>query len=392
VDFLQEAQHLQDDLTALRRDFHQHPELGFRETRTAGRVVEELTRLGIELRAGVGKTGVVGVIGEGSPAIGIRADMDALPILEANDVPYASQNPGMMHACGHDGHTAMLLGVARLLTEMPNRPPGEIRLLFQPCEETTDEENLSGSPRMIEDGALDGLDAVIALHVASEAPVGIVMVDDGFICAASDSFEATIYGEGGHGAYPHQAVDPIYILGHVLLAIQGLRARRVDPTASAVISVGTVQAGTANNVIPGEVKLTGTIRSFDDAVREKLHAELERAFSVAEALGGRHTLTIQRGYPAGWNDPAVSDVLRQAAVAAVGQERVISVGASMGAEDFAYMTQKVPGAMFMLGAQLGTTLRPHHSDTFDIDEAALPIGAAVLADAACRLLQIHRKD
>lgn len=388
--FMDTARALEPQLVAWRRDFHAHPEIGFTETRTAGIVAETLRAMGITVETSVGKTGVVGHLGSGSPAVGIRADMDALPIQEINQVDYASQNPGLMHACGHDAHTAILLGVARMLSESPNRPPGEVRFLFQPCEEGSvcrDSEGFSGAGRMVQDCALDGLDAVIALHVASEGPVGIVAIDDGVIAAASDTFTATIVGKGGHGAYPHQTVDPIFMLGQVINLIQGIRSRRVNPMEPAVITIASVRAGDAANAIPAEVKLGGTIRSFSEEIRNQLHAELENALAVTRSMGGDYRLTIVRGAPPLVNAPSVASVIREVAQEAVGKEHTLAVGPSMGAEDFSHMTSAVPGAMFHLGAQLGSDDRPHHSPQFDIDEAALPLGAAILAETTCRLLE-----
>jgi amidohydrolase len=387
ADFLSRAQAMADQLTAWRRDIHMHPELSFQEQRTASLVADALDEMGIEAQTGVGKTGVVGFLGEGKPVIGIRADMDALPIHEINDVPYRSQNPGVMHACGHDAHTAIMLGVARLLSTMEDRPPGQIRFLFQPSEEASDDENKSGAPRMIEDGALDGVDAVIALHVASEMPTGHISVQDGYASANEDSFEITLTGTGGHGAFPHQAIDPTFILAQVINAIHGIRARRVDPTKAAAISIGVIQAGAASNVIPSEVHIAGTMRSFDDAVRQQLRDELERALGVARALGGDYRLTIYPGYPSMYNEPALADLMRQSAQEMAGDGVVIPAEPMMGAEDFAFMSRCAPGAMFFLGAQIGDDDRPHHTPVFNIDESALPLGAAILADVACRLLR-----
>jgi amidohydrolase len=388
---LDKAREMGDTLTAWRRDIHMHPELSFKEFRTARLVADTLREMGIEVETGVGKTGVVARIGEGRPAIGIRADMDALPIQEANDVPYASQTPGVMHACGHDAHTAMLLGVATLLNNMEDRPPGEIRLLFQPSEEDEDEDLKSGAVRMIEDGALEELDGVIALHVASGVPTGQIRITNGFNSAAVDSFTATIKGEGGHGAYPHQTVDPIYILAQVINAIHGIRARRINPVRPAVISIGAVHAGSANNVIPDEVQMNGTIRSYDDETREQLWIELERAFSVARALGGDYDLNITKGYPAQYNDPEVATLIRDIGGEMLGSEGLYPEEPGMGAEDFSYMSRKAPGAMFSLGAKYDTVKRPHHSPIFDLDEAAFPIGTAILAEAAVKLLKLKAK-
>ncbi|GIL12392.1 MAG: amidohydrolase [Chloroflexota bacterium] len=383
---LEQARGLQETMVAWRRDIHMHPEISFQEYRTARLVAEALHEMGIEAETGVGKTGVVGRLGEGRPVIGIRADMDALPIHEANDVPYRSQTPGAMHACGHDAHTAILLGVARLLADMPDRPAGEIRFLFQPSEEDEDDEGKSGATRMIEDGAMEGVDAVIALHVASGIPAGKIRTGGGYASAAVDSFEATITGEGCHGAYPQYGTDPIYILAQVINAVHGIRARRISPVRAAVISIGSVHGGDANNVIPDSVKINGTIRSFDEETRQKLWDELDRAMSVARALGGDYTLSIRRGYPAMYNDPGVSDLIEQVTIDLFGEEHLYSEETGMGAEDFSYMTRLAPGAMFNLGAKLDSVNRPHHSPIFDLDESVLHIGAAMLAETARRLL------
>jgi amidohydrolase len=364
-----------------------HPELSFQEQRTARLVADTLAELGIEAQTGVGKTGVVGYLGEGSPVIGIRADMDALPIQETNDVSYRSQTPGVMHACGHDAHTAILLGVARLLAQMPDRPPGQVRFLFQPSEENSDDEGKSGAPRMIEDGAMAGVDAVIALHVASDLPAGRITVEDGYSTANEDSFQITLTGTGGHGAMPHQTVDPVFILAQVLNAIQGIRARRIDPTKAAALSIGEIHAGAASNVIPSEVYISGTMRSFDDGTRQQLRDELLQTLQVARALGGDFTLRIRPGYPSNYNEPDVAALMRASATAIAGPETVMEPEKMMGAEDFAFMTRQAPGAMFMLGAAVGDYNRPHHTPVFDIDESVLPLGVAMLADVTCQLLE-----
>ncbi len=385
-DFYTQAQQLGEQLIAWRRDIHMHPELGFQEQRTARLVADTLAEFGIEAQTGGGKTGVVGFLGEGSPVIGIRADMDALPIQETNDTLYRSQTPNVMHACGHDAHTAILLGVAKLLATMPDRPPGQVRFFFQPSEEGSDSDNKSGAVRMIEDGALEGVDAVIALHVASDLPAGFVSVEDGYSTANEDSFEIVLKGTGGHGAMPHQTVDPTFILAQVLNSIQGIRARRIDPTKAAALSIGVIRAGAASNVIPSEVYISGTMRSFDDDTRQQLRDELARTLEVARALGGDFTLRIRPGYPSNYNEPAVAALMRAATVSMAGADAVIAPEKMMGAEDFAFMTRKAPGAMFMLGAAVGDYSRPHHTPVFDIDESTLPLGAAVLADVTCRLL------
>lgn len=384
---LEQAQTLRDQLIAWRRDIHMHPELSFREKRTAGLVAQALSEMGVEVQTGVGKTGIVGYLGEGKPVIGIRADMDALPIQEENDAPYASQTPGVMHACGHDAHTAILLGVARLLSEMEDRPPGQIHFLFQPSEEASDHEGKSGAIRMIEDGALEGVDAVIALHVDSKLEANKIMVHEGYSSANEDSFTIQIKGDGGHGAYPHEGVDPVFILAQVINAINGIRARRIDPTEAAALSIGSVHAGSAANVIPSQVTLTGTMRSFSDEVRQQLREELGRALEVARALGGNFSLKIHPGYAAMYNDPKICALMKDSVREVLGPEALAPVEVSMGAEDFGYMTRKAPGAMFLLGARADETPRPHHTPIFDINEDVLATGAALLSDMTCRLLR-----
>lgn len=388
---LEQAKALADELVRLRRDIHAHPELSFQESRTAALVADTLGEIGgFRIRTGVGKTGVVAELGDSGPTIAIRADMDALPILETPDTSYRSLNAGVMHACGHDAHTAMLLGVAHLLRQRyaAEELNGRVRLLFQPSEEAWDDEGLSGAPRMINDGALDGVDAVIALHVDSTSPVGSITVRSGWTSAAVDDFQGWIYGTGGHGAYPHEGTDPTYMLISVLTALHGIRARRLAPMDPGVCSVGIIQAGSASNVIPNEVYLRGTLRSFSEKVRNKLAEEVEKAFAVARALGGDYRVEIQRGYPAGWNDERVAGWMERVTADLLGSESIDRLRSGMGAEDFAYMCQKAPGAMINLGAAIDDGIvRGHHTPIFDIDERCLPIGTAILAETALRFLK-----
>jgi amidohydrolase len=381
---LDRAKALQEDLIRWRRAIHQHPELGFEEFKTAELVAETLRSLGLKVRTNVGKTGVVGCLGEGKPVVALRADMDALPIQEANDVPYASQVPGVMHACGHDAHTAILLGVATLLRE--EELPGQLRFLFQPAEEVEDEEGKSGAARMIEDGAMEGVDVVLGLHVDSDLPVGTVDIDDPHISAGVDTFYATLTGKGCHGAYPHRGVDTIFILGQVISAIHGIVSRRIDPVQPAVISIGSVRGGQAANVIPDRVEISGTIRSMDEKVRRELFEELERALGVARALGGDFELRIEEGFPASLNDAQAAAVIRQVAIDLLGADCLHPPEPGMGAEDFGLLANLAPGAMFSLGTKLEGGRREAHGPTFDIDERALPIGAAILAEATRRYL------
>jgi amidohydrolase len=385
---LDQAQALAEQLTEWRRDFHAHPELGFREVRTANAITSVLNDIGLEVQTGVAKTGVVARLGEGHPVVAIRADMDALPIIEANDIPYASTNHGVMHACGHDAHSAILLGVARVLSaNADSLPPGEIRFLFQPSEEAQDDELKSGGQRMVEEGALNGVDRVIALHVASDVEAGRIWVDDEYAMAASDSFQATITGTGGHGAYPDRVIDPVFITTQVLNAVYAIPSRWISPLRPRVISIGAIHAGETTNVIPAEVRLQGTIRSFDEETRRKLWSELERAFSVSRVFGGDYTLTINEGYPATYNDPSVAATIRGVVGDLLGPNALIDPIPGMGSEDFSYMVKAAPGAMFMLGAKYDETTRPHHTPVFNIDESVLPTGVAVLAETAIRLLR-----
>ena len=388
---LTKAKSLSSELVRIRRDLHRHPELSFQEFRTAQLVADTLQEIGgITVRTGVGKTGVVGELGPGDgPTIAIRADMDALPIVEQTGADYASTNEGVMHACGHDAHTAILLGVARLLkdTFAHNGLKGKVRFLFQPSEEDSDDDGLSGAPRMIADGALEGVDAAIALHVEAATPCGTVQVNPGWNSAAVDIFEAWLTAGGGHGAFPHEAEDPIWMLGPVLTALHGIVSRRIDPMKSAVLSLGQVHAGTTSNVIPNEVYLHGTLRSFDPDIREQLVRQVERALGVVRPLGGDFQLKIHRGYPAGWNDPTVTGWLSDVAAGLLGSQAVQQEAMGMGAEDFAYICQNVPGAMVMVGAAIPDgVLRSHHTSIFDIDEQVMPIGATILAETARRFL------
>lgn len=382
---LERARKIEDQLITWRRDFHQHPELGFQENRTAARVAEVLESLGYKVRTGVGRTGVVADWGEGHPMIGIRADMDALPIQEVNDVPYASQNPGVMHACGHDAHTAIALGVATLLAQ--ETFPGTVRFLFQPAEEVDDEEGISGAPRMVEDGALEGVDSVLALHVGSAVATGDIALGEGPSSAGVDGLVATIIGEGGHGAYPHKVVDPIYIASHVILALHGIVSRRLQPFEPAVVSIGSIHGGEADNVIPDRVEITGTIRYMKPEVQEQIQAEIKRALEVARTLGGDYEYEIGIGDPPMINDAQVVKLLREVAVDLLGEEHIQPPKKEMGAEDFGFFSSRVPGAMFGLGCLIEGDERVHHNARFDIDERCLPIGVAVLAEAALRFLR-----
>jgi amidohydrolase len=290
-----------------------------------------------------------------------------------------------MHACGHDGHTAIALGAATLLAQ--EAYPGTVRLLFQPAEEVADKDGLSGAARMVEAGAMEGVDAVLALHVFAAAPVGDITVEAGPSSAGVASFSATIYGQGTHGAYPHKGLDPIYIAGHVLLALHGIVSRRLDPFDAAVLSVGSIHAGQADNVIPEKVEIRGTIRYESVEVKKQLFAEIERALAIARALGGDYELALSGGSLPVINDERLVRLLHEVAGDLLGSEHVLPPEKGMGAEDFSDLTAVAPGAMFRLGCRIDGDERKLHNPHFDLDEGCLPIGAAILAEAALRFLR-----
>ncbi len=378
---LEKAKAIQGDIVHWRRTIHKNPELGFEEFQTSKLIAETLASFGIKVQS-VARTGVMGILGEGKPGIGLRADMDALPLQEANQTEYASQVPNKMHACGHDTHVAMLLGAAKILSEMPDRPQGQIRFLFQPSEERWDETGMSGGKLMAQEGLVDDLDHVFAIHINSLIPAGQLTAGTGYVMAAPDQFDATITGKGTHGAYPHMGNDPIFALAQVINVIHGIRARRINPLKPSVISIGAVHSGDANNIIPNSVFLNGTIRSYDEDIRTQLHEELTRAFDVAKALGCQVDLRIERGYPATYNDPAFTPLVEAAAKKIMGENCLYPFEPSMGGEDFSYLSNQKPGTLVWLGARLPGEGRPHHNPLFDVDENALPLGAALYAQVA----------
>lgn len=380
-----------EELINWRRDFHTHPELGFKEQRTADAVARELESLGYRVRRGVGKTGVIADIGsEDGPTIAIRADIDALPILEANDREYASLNPGIMHACGHDSHTAMALGAATIIAR--ENIPGRVRFLFQPAEEVADEEGKSGAPRMIEDGALEGVDIVIAQHVDPHTPVGIISISSGPASGGVDSWFGRIKGKGGHGAHPDQTVDPFYILGHVIMAINGIVSRRLNPFQPAVVSIGMVRGGFTQNVIPEEIEISGTLRYTDPAILEQIREELRRAFEISRGLGGNYELNFEYGGGPNMNHEAAVRLIKSAGIKILGEANVQPGRPTLGAEDFGAFSEKIPGAMFTLGTLIEGDERILHHPRFDIDERAMPIGTAILAEAALQFLRDRKSS
>lgn len=388
----QRADGLQETVRGWRRTIHKNPELSFQEFETAKLVAGVLHELGIEAETAVAKTGVVGHLeGGNGPTIGLRADMDALPILEENGFEFDSQNAGAMHACGHDAHTAILLGTATLLKQFADegRLAGNVRLLFQPSEENRDDENKSGGGRMVEEGALDNLDAVFGLHVDTKNPVGTIGTRAGAMMAAGDTFDLTIKGFGGHGARPHLANDPILLASQVVQAINHVVSRRINPLEPGVISVCTIHAGTAKNVIPETVTLGGTIRSMSEATRQTLIAELERACKIVEPLGGSYELKVGAGYPPLVNDEQAANFALDTLGAMLGDERVFVKEPVMASEDFSYMLDKAPGTFLRLGVHNPAWEReyPVHTSTFRLDEDALAVGVASLTAVAVNWMQ-----
>jgi amidohydrolase len=381
---LSRAQAILPRLVEIRRTLHQHPELSFREHQTARTIAGVLSELGLQSRTGVGKTGVVADMGEGRPLAALRADMDALPIQEENDVPYASQNPGVMHACGHDMHMTALLGAAMLLKETPFQ--GTVRLIFQPCEEGQDDEGKSGAMRMVDEGVLDGVGAVFGMHVDDQSYAGSAGVRPGPVMAAADAFRVVVKGQGGHGAYPHKGVDPILLSAEVVSALNHIVSRRIAPLSSGVVSLGSIHGGTKGNIIPDQVELKGTIRSFDPKVRDALFREVERACGVARALGGDYDLTIVEGFPATVNNPELSRLAREVGESLLG-DRFGDQPVEMGAEDFSIFAQHAPGCYLRLGVRAeGQPARLIHTSRFDADEQALAVGAALFANLALAYL------
>lgn len=383
---LKKAYSIFEDLIHWRRDFHAHPELGFTEERTPDIVARELESMGYEVRRGIGRTGIVADFGsENGPTIAIRADMDALPIFESADREYASVKPGIMHACGHDSHTAMSLGAAAILAK--EIFPGRVRFIFQPSEEMADEEGISGAPRMIEDGALDGVDIVIAQHVDPHTPVGIIGISTGPASGGVDNWYGKIMGAGGHGAHPEQTIDPFYILGHVIIALNGIVSRRISPFQPVVVSIGMINGGFTQNVIPEQVEISGTLRYTDPLILEHIREEIRRAFEITRSFGGNFELKFEFGGGPNINHEVAVALIKTAGATILGKENIHPGIPTLGAEDFGAFTENVPGAMFTLGTLIEGDERTLHHPRFDIDERAMPLGTAVLVEAVLLYLR-----
>ena len=364
----------QREIAEWRQDFHRHPELQYEVHRTAGRVAELLRGFGVdEVTTGIGRTGVVAVIrgrnGGAGKVIGLRADMDALPIAERTGRPYASATPGRMHACGHDGHTAMLLGAAKYLAETRNFD-GTAVLIFQPAEEGG-----AGGRAMLEDGLVERwkIDEFYGLHNMPGMPAGQFGIRPGGIMAASDEFQITIEGEGGHAAMPHNTIDPVIVAAQLIIALQTIVSRNVDPMREALLSVTMVEAGTAFNIIPRAVKLTGTVRTLDESVRKFMEDRIRQVTDgICTTFGARSSVYYRYGYPVTVNAPGPTEFAAGVARAVSGATSVEADG-TMGGEDFAYMLQARPGAYIFLGNGNSTEL---HSDTYDFNDDIIPVGVS----------------
>ena len=377
---------IKDIIVSTRRDIHQHPELAFDEHRTSKLVAERLESFGIEIQTGVGKTGVVGTL-KGKNAgktIAFRADMDALPIQETSDISYKSINTGIMHACGHDGHTAMLLGTAEVLSKQADKLNGTLKFFFQPAEE-----GQGGARFMIDDGALEGVDEVYGIHLWNYQKYGTIGVKSGPIMAAADIFEITVHGKGGHGAAPQGTKDAVLIAAHLIQTLQTIVSRNTNPIESTVVTVGQINGGYNFNIIADKVTLRGTTRAYTEDNRQLIKKRMKEIIAGTEkTFGTKIELDYEDGYPPTVNDPTAADNLLNAA------QKIVGDGAghpylSMGAEDFSYFLQKVPGCYFLVGSApegREPLSVPHHCSHFDIDERALLVGSSVYLQLAESLL------
>jgi amidohydrolase len=395
TDFLNEAKSYFKYTQSMRRDFHMHPELGFHEIRTGGIVAKELEALGLEVTKGVGKTGVVGLL-EGAkpgPTLLIRFDMDALPMSEDTGAEYASQTQGVMHACGHDGHTAIGLTVAKMLHAHREELAGTVKFCFQPSEEGFNGEEVGGAEMMMRDGVLSGpnVDKTLSLHLWNEKPLGWVNVAKGPVMAGAEQFTIKLTGKGGHGAAPHTTIDPIVTAAQIVTALQSIASRNVAPLHAAVISVTTLHSGTAFNIIPQEAELTGTIRTFDLSVRKMVLERFEQVVrGIAETMGCKVEINLQRVTPAVINNDSVAAKVQETARRLFPETELDTANyLTMGAEDMAYMQEKVEGCYFFIGSNNKEKQLDygHHHPKFDFDEEALVRGSALMASAVVDMVK-----
>jgi len=394
------AARVESKVIACRRDIHEHPELGNREVRTAKLVADRLRELGIEVKEGVAHTGVIGLLRGGKPGkvVALRADMDALPVTEQVDLPFASkvratyngQEVGVMHACGHDAHVAILLGVAEVLAGVREQLPGTVKFIFQPAEEGAPAGEEGGAELMVKEGALENpkVDAVFGLHVTSRFAINEITYRPEGMMAAVDSFKIVVKGKQTHGAYPWLGVDPIVVASQIVLGLQTIPSRQVDSTlAPSIVTVGAIHGGVRNNIIPEQVEMIGTIRSLDAKMREDIHARIKRtAEDIAASGGATAVVTIDTGYPITYNDPALTEKMAPTLRRVAGAQNVRVVNATLGAEDFSFFQQKVPGLFFWVGTrppgQTAEEAPSNHSPLFYVDERGLALGVRAMAHVA----------
>ena len=386
-DILKRAEGLKQKMIDLRRDFHQYPELGLQEFNTARKVEGVLKALGLETRMFVNGTGVRGFLRGSEPGetIALRADMDALPIQEETDLPYQSQNKGVMHACGHDAHMAMLLGAATILSEMKKELKGNLAFIFQPAEEIGE-----GAKAMVEEGALEGANRIFGLHVYSILPFGTLGYRPGPLMAAGDFFDVKITGKGGHGGLPHLTVDPIVIAANAISTLQTIVSREVDPAESAVISICKMNGGEAYNVIPETATFGGTIRSHKPELREDLPRRIKEILDgLVSGMRGSYELTLMSKFPATINDEEMTAFVVKVAKEILGEDKLSLLRPLMGSEDFSFYLQKVPGTFAFLGVENKDKgiIYPHHHPKFNIDEDILPLGTALHVAVALEYLK-----
>ncbi|WP_082860657.1 M20 family metallopeptidase [Domibacillus aminovorans] len=361
-----------NDVVSWRRYMHENPELSFKEVKTAEYIKEKLLRFGLEVKTNIGGHGLIGIL-EGDQAgktIALRADFDALPIHDEKEVSYKSQNPGVMHACGHDGHTAALLGTAKALSQFRHRIKGKVIFIFQPGEETPP----GGAKFMIEEGVLDGVDYVFGAHLDSQTPLGKISVGEGYQMAAVDKFSIHIQGKGGHGARPQDAVDSIVIGSDIVSSLQKIVSRGVNPLQSAVVTIGVFQSGSAFNVIADKATLEGTVRTFDNDIRKQVEKQIYSIIEgITSAFGATYTIDYLNGYPALYNHPEETETVRTLLIEQFSEQNIVEIETSMGAEDFSYFLLEKPGTYFKVGSQNEdeATHYPHHHPKFDFDERAL---------------------
>jgi len=386
---LDKARAISEDIVRIRREIHRHPELGYREERTSDLIARELEALGLSCRRGVAKTGVVAEIGSGGPTVALRADMDALPITEETGLPFASENLGIMHACGHDAHMAILLGASRLLKE--SSLEGTIRLLFQPSEENNegDAEGYSGARRMLEEGALEGVDAVVGLHQAPMLPTGCISLRQGPVLAAADRLSFVVHGRSAHaGVNPEAGIDAVVIAAELITLLQTVVSRTVGPNDQAVVSIGTIEGGANYNVVADRVTLSGTTRALNDETYDRNIARIE---SICLNLARMHETTIdfrvEHAVPVTRNDPRITAIAKEAAAKIFPAEGIIAAPPMLGGEDFAYIAARIPSCFALLGTQNPQLEASSlHHPRMLLDEAALPLGASFLAQTALDLL------